>query len=179
MADALGRPRGLHAVFLALRQQPCAGHARIQLDVHIHRDARRPRGRVKLIGGGFVHHRLRDGVGCKQRRIFGARVPQNKHGPGDAAGAQIQRLLQAGYGECIRAMALKEAAAAHGAMAIRIRFDHAHDFFAGAPCDVKIVQQCIAIDFRPGAGGWRKRFHSASLKSLGISPYFQQYIIAL
>ena len=56
----------------------------------------------------------------------------------------------------------------------RIRLDDAHDLFAGAPCDVKIVQQCIAIDFRPGAGGWRKRFHSASLKSLGISPYFQQ-----
>ena len=161
-ADALRGFRSLHTVFRALRKQARTGHSGIELNVHIHGDTCGPRGFAELLGGRFIHHRLRHGMRCKLACVFRARVTQNEDRLRDAARAQVKRLLQTGHGKCIRAMALQKAPAAHGAMAVCIRLDDAHDLFAGAPCNVEVVQQCIKIDFRPSAGVRRKRVHSAS-----------------
>ena len=101
------------------------GHAGVQLDMD-------PERLSQLPGSGGILLCLRqgaDGLGQilfdQQPRVLRRRVPQDQDRHGDAAPAQLQRLIQAAHGQVVRSGLLQQAGDGQRAVPVGVGLHHA------------------------------------------------------
>lgn len=83
---------------------------------------------------------------------FRGRIPQHQHRHLNACPAKLDRLIQKGDAQIVRAGLLQRPCHFHGAMAVSVRLDagqQPHPFGKRMPECFIVLDEMIQIDFRP------------------------------
>jgi len=146
-------PQLIQRPLIVVGEKADAGHARVELQVHV-QDVIGPGQRLVELSGVFERvDLLRDVEEDHIGRVLRRGVAQDQDRQADLAAADLHRLFQIGNGQIFRAEIRQRPADRHRAVAVGVRLHHAEEFRAlrqvGADGAV-VVFQIVERNIRPG-----------------------------